>query len=674
MTVRRHVLIVAVQYDHDPTLTSLIVQAADELRSVLTDSTLGACRPGLPDGSELLTAKCLTADDIRIGIRAAIEHANDHDATLVLAILGHGFVTGSDPTLYLMASQSEPGLRASAVNVRELLIEAADMPRVNGVIAIIDTCTAVAAAPDLGRLAAGIRTGKTRCNLLMASALHQEAFNLRLSRQVASVLRVGIRGAGPTLSPSSILGRVREKLVGQDTVSVTYDGDSLAEEHLWLAHNRRHGVIRPVHGDDPAAGQLGELLLELRLPVELARDRSSSGLDELRRQLEVQEWSVEKELALKTIDNLDVATRTTMYLRGNLAHALSQATLRRAAHIARLPALPMHLANDAAVLDHLALSHPTTEPDCRQQLARFVTALIVESGGELGDVRLQAWADSVDAISELNTALESMRDRHASRRLRLIISLHASVAGDWPETVSAWLLRDGERYQQDEFTCLPDREGVEAALVDAMDWAVEHAEDLDLDLRHVDVALPTALLVRWRPEEVHYHQKLGLDFLVSTRWSDRLKPNRMMVRAINHASRRLAELDAGSPDSPVDWLDGPVLGDLIQLRDNLANGRYGRALGLGRRPRAREGLLDLLLMHSPILLWPQTVDEFPPDLRDSVTKCWHLLPDELLYSYRLRWGSGTSGGIADLRAVWDDEEWLGFCRRIQPRTAKRGSN
>ena len=674
MTIRRHVLIVAVQYDHDPTLTALIVPAADELRRALTDPTLGACHPGLPNGSAILTGNNLTADDIRIGIRAAIEHANEHDATLVLALLGHGFVPGQDPTLYLMASKSPAEIRPSSVNVRELLVEAADMPRVNGVIAIVDTCTAAGVTPDIAQLTAGIRAGKTRCSLLMASALHQTAYDLRLSRQIVSVLRTGISGTGPTLTIAAILDRVRERLSGQDTVSMNYDGDPLAEENLWLARNRRHGIARPGRVADPAVDQLGELLEELALPAELARDRSTAGLDELRRQLEVQAWSMERELALKTVDNLQVVARTTLFLRGNLAHALGHSTLRRAAHIARIPALPADLVGDAAVLAHLALSHPTSEPDCRLQLARFVTALVVESGGELDDVWLRSWADAVDALAELNTAFEAMRGRQATRRLRLIVSLHASVAGDWPETVTAWLLRDGEPYQQYEFECAPDREGVETSLVDAMDWAIEHADDLGLELRHVDVAVPTALMVRWRPEEVRYHQKLGLDYLVSMRWSNRLKPNRTMVRAIHHASRRLAELTADNPGAPVDWLDGPALDDLAQLRDHLANGRYRRALGLGERPRNPHDLLELLLMHSPILLWPQTVEEFSPDRRECVTKCWHLLPDELLNSYRLQWSGDDAGDIADLRAVWDDAEWLAFCRRIQARTPRRGNN
>jgi len=622
----------------------------------------------------MLTGKSLTADDIRIGIRAAIDHANQQNAMLVLALLGHGFVPGQDPTLYLMASQSQAGIRHSAVNVRDLLVEAADAPGGNGVIAIVDTCTAAAGAPEVAQLAAGIRAGKTRCSLLMASALHQKAFDLRLSRQVASLLRTGITGAGPTLTTAAILDRVREDLVGQDTVSINYDGDPLAEENLWLARNRRHGVARPVSATDPAVDQLSELLGDLALPMELARVQSAAGLDELRRQLEGQEWSVEREVALKTVDNLQVAVRTTTFLRGNLAHTLGLSTLRRAAHIARIPALPTDLVGDAAVLNHLAMSHPMTEPDCRLQLARFVTALVVESGGKLDDDLLQAWAASVDALAELNTAVEAMRGRQAAQRLRLIVSLHASVAGDWPETVTTWLLRDGERYQQDEFPCAPDREGVETALVDAMDWAIDHAEDLGLELRHVDVAVPTGLMMRWHPEEVRYHQKLGLDYLVSIRWSNRLKPNREMVRAINHASRRLATLATDSPAAPVDWLDEPVMSDLLQLRDPPTNGRYGRALGLAPRPRDPKDLLELLLMHSPILLWPQTVEEFPPDRRDCVAKCWHLLPDELLNSYRLRWSGHDAGDIADLRAVWEDAEWLAFCRRIQPRSPRRGRN
>lgn len=408
-----------------------LAEAAGGLCSVLIDETLGACKPGLPDGRVILSGEDLTADDINEKVRIAIRHAGENDATLVLAFLGHGFVPGQVPTLYLMAPESA----------------------------------------------------------------------------------------------------------------------------------------------------------------------ASSG--------------------------------------------------------------------DYATVEHLALCYPVSDGTCRTQLARFVVALAVEAGRDIEAQELREWATSVEGIVELNNAVEALRQRDDVRRVRLIVSLHVSLAGDWPDTIVAWLLHAGKMYERTEIPCEPDKLGVESALIDAVDWAEDHARKLGLMLRHVDVAVPTALLLRWRPEEVAYVQRLGLEYEVVTRWSDRLKRSKAMARAINHAARRLAEIAACATVAPVDWLDSHDLADLAQLRDQLVNGRYSKALALASRPRDAEDLMALLLTHSPIVLWPHVVDEFPEERRGCLATCWHRMPGEFLTMYRMRWRDEPTGDAGDLRAVWDDEDWLNFCRSFQ---------
>jgi vWA-MoxR associated protein C-terminal domain len=160
-------------------------------------------------------------------------------------------------------------------------------------------------------------------------------------------------------------------------------------------------------------------------------------------------------------------------------------------------------------------------------------------------------------------------------------------------------------------------------------------------------------------------QRLGLEYEVVTRWSDRLKRSRMMARAINHATRRLAEITACETVAPVDWLDKHDLADLAQLRAQLVNGRYSKALALASCPRDAEDLMALLLTFSPIVLWPHAVDEFPEDKRNCLVTCWHRMPGEFLKMYRMRWRDQPTGDAGDLRAVWDDEDWLNFCRPFQ---------
>lgn len=643
-----------------------LAEAAGGLCSALTDETLGACMPGLPDGRVILSGEDLTADDINEQVRSAIRHAGENGATLVLAFLGHGFVPGQVPTLYLMAPESVPGVQASAVNVNDLLDQAANTPGVNGVIGIIDTCTAAAGAPPIAHLVSGTRGGRTRCALLMAAAMNQRAYDLRLSRTVAQLLRRGIAGASPVLTVSSVTGRLREELLGQDTVSFHYDGDPLCEQDLWLVRNNLYTVSQPATADPlSAAEQLRSLLRSLKMPERLCQDRSLTGLQALRQQLRAIDPSPERDRAMSVVDSLQVALQTTTFLRSHLADALSSRNLRRAALVAQVPPSPTASSGDAATVEHLALCYPVSDGTCRTQLARFVVALAVEAGRDIEAQELRDWATSVEGIMELNNAVEALRQRDDVRRVRLIVSLHVSLAGDWPDMLVAWLLHAGKMYERREIPCEPDKLGVENALIDAVDWAEDHARKLGLMLRHVDVAVPTALLLRWQPEEVAYVQRLGLEYEVVTRWSDRLKRSRAMGRAINHAARRLTEIAACATVAPVDWLDSHDLADLARLRDQLVNGRYSKALALTSRPRDAEDLMALLLTHSPIVLWPHAVDEFPEEKRDCLATCWHRMPGEFLTMYRMRWRDQPTGDAGDLRAVWDDEDWLNFCRSFQ---------
>jgi hypothetical protein len=661
----RHLLVVAVQCEAEQELARLD-EAADDLCSALIDETIGACKPGLPDGRAILSGKDLTADGIHEQVRIAIRHAGTNDATLILAFLGHGFVPGQTPTLHLMASDSLRGVRANAVNVRDLLVQATDMPGINGVIGIIDTCTAAAGTPSIVDLVSGTRGGRTRCQLLMAAAMNQSAYDLRMSRTIVEIIRRGIVGPRDVLTVSSITSQLREELVGQDTVSFHYDGDPFYEEELWLAHNQLHTLDQPASASVlSGAKQLLPLLQTLELPAIQAHDRNPANLQKLHQRLLAITPSPERDRALNVVDSLQVASKTTMFLRSYLPEALSSSHFRRAMAVAEILPAPAALAGDAAMLENLALRYPVSDGTCRAQLAKFLVALVVDAGRDPRDRELQNWATSVGGIMELNNAVESIQRRTQARRVRLIVSLHASLAGGWPDTLVAWLLYDGKLYQRADFPSDPNQPGVETALIEAVDWAEDHARRLGLKLQYVDVAIPTALLLQWRPEEVAYVQRLGLEYEVVTRWSNRLKRSKQMARAINHSAKRLAEIVTCGTVAPVDWLGKHDLTDLARLRDQLVNGRYSKALALAIRPRDAEDLMTLLLTYSPIVLWPDAVDEFSGEKRECLVTCWHRMPGEFLNMYRMRWRGQPTGHAADLRAVWDDDDWLNFCRSFQ---------
>ncbi|GAA4460007.1 hypothetical protein [Phytohabitans houttuyneae] len=667
---RRHLLVVASQCRDLPFLDGL-EEAARGLHDALADAAVGGCAPGLPDGGSLHHGE-LAAEQIEQLVRAAAGHAARHEATLVLALLGHGFIPGTAPTLYLMGLHSRQGVREGAVDVRRLLLEAADRPGVNGVVGIIDTCTAAAAQPSMAELATGTRGGRTRLALLMAAAVGQDAYELRLSRGATGVLRAGVADAGLLLDVHSVATQLRRPGLGQDIVVSAFDGDPTAVGGLWLGHNvayrrpHRSGTARAALGRVGAA-ELRAALSGLPEHVPLPAEWTESALRQLREQMEAAAPAgPEYVRAARAADSLLVALRTTAFLRTWLGAALTSTRLRRAAAILRIPVADRQLTTDADLVEHVALSHPVSQT-CRMTMVRFLILLAADAGLDVEGPELRGWAESVGATVQANDAAEAIRTRSREQRLRLIVSLHASIAGDWPETLGGWLLCDGDLYQREEFPCEPSRAGVEAALASAIDWAEEHAAEGRLTLRRVDVAIPTPLLLRWRPEEVEYGARLGVDYDVVTRWSERLSPPHGLRWINTYAAKRLEEISAYEGQAPIDWLAEQDTRELRALHERLRSGAYTRAIGLSSSPGEDQRLMEMLLAFSPILLWPDDTAEFRAQHRDGLDTSWPDLPAGFLVAYRQRWRAEPAEAIADLRAVWDDRDWLEFCRYFQRR-------
>ncbi|MES4892023.1 hypothetical protein [Streptomyces sp. NPDC096012] len=95
----------------------------------------------------------------------------------------------------------------------------------------------------------------------------------------------------------------------------------------------------------------------------------------------------------------------------------------------------------------------------------------------------------VDAEPDvLSTAVNVGHLGGTSRRLRLVVSLHATVADDWPESLGLWLLDGGTVCERAEFPGAPTQAGVETKLGESVAWGRKHARLRNAPLRHVDVA------------------------------------------------------------------------------------------------------------------------------------------------------------------------------------------
>ena len=361
------------------------------------------------------------------------------------------------------------------------MVEAADRPGVKGVVGIIDTCTAAAAQPRTADLAIGARGGQTQLSLLMASAVDQSAYDMKMSRNLAEILRTGVPGAGGRLHMIDLITRLRATVRRQSPIRLDYDADSFSEP-VWLAYNR-HADIRISALGINGAGKLLAALRTLHPDRSFPQNWDTTALHGLRRDLGQEMASPAHTRAIRVVDSLVIAQTTISFLRSFMAVQLTTERLWRALVTISRPGESLTVTAGTApitevdAVEHAALNYPAAEGSCRAQLVRFVLALADDAGLDFDSSDLHDWAVSIGAIVAFNDGLAIRKKRRAAQRLRLIIGLQP-LAGSWPEQLGAWLVYDGTPKQPEYFDCTPDRRGVENALALAMDWARTQAKTL----------------------------------------------------------------------------------------------------------------------------------------------------------------------------------------------------
>ncbi|GAA2769709.1 hypothetical protein [Streptomyces showdoensis] len=696
MTRPRHVLVIGAQCPGLGLLDEL-EQATHALHDTLTTPWAGACEKDQPHGPTLLYGGRLTRSGVEDAVRRAGRAAAEAGAVLVLGLLGHGMAAGT--RLYFMAGDSRAEDPLSAVDVGSLLTALLDTPGLDGVVALVDTCHANNAHPDLGSLANGIRRGDTRFSLLLGSGAQEEAYELRFSRTVVKVLHSGIADAGETLVPSAVVRAVREDggAAGQGVHHTDHDGAQFADGALWLARNARHAT----GGAGSLLGPVGRAALDRALgaadPTAADTVAHPGDLDALRARLDTLS-APQRDWASKVVTALDHAVRTQALLTGWPGDDLTSALLRRAlAEACPAPLSPLPESSGGELLrdavEYLLLRAPRFEQRPTAPLAAFVAVLATETRVEPRNHALRGWAFALDAVIDLNDAFARLAERGRETRLRLVVSLHAAVGDDWPESLAAWLLDDGTVREHEEFPCpAQDRTGVERTLVGVLRWATRHADALDTPLRRVEIAAPAPLLATWRPEETDFGMRLGDLHDVVLRWSDRIQPPDHLWWINDQARTALKAMEGRGEGSRVDWLGEADTRRADELHERLRRSApRSRAVALEHRPAHLKDMMEILLASSPIVLWPNPVQGTPeaqgaggPDtraaavpepVRRSVDTHWHLLPAEFSRAYRehRRSGPGADDGacghadtgrrhLAGLRTVWDGLEWLDFCK------------
>ena len=677
----RHVLVVAPQCPELGALDGL-EDTARSLHRRLTEPWSGGCEAGASPGPTLLCGQSVGQAEVEEAVRGAAREAARAGAVLVLALLGHGMSVGTG--LYFMTGTSRAESPTTGVDVASLLTQTLDTPGLAGVIALVDTCHAAGAIPDLKSLTTGIRHGAARLALLMASGAGQEAYDLRFTRSIVEVLARGVPDAGRYLRPAAVLASVREtdELLGQNTAVVEFDGDHLATMRLWLARNPSHpepcrtgSRLGPVGTES-----LADVLALLGRSDPAHRPFDPGELGELH-QASAALPPVDRAWARGVLDGLRHAVPTVELLGSWPGSTLTTAHLRRALVTAgpfgaeSLPATEGdELLRDA--VEFLLLRAPVAGRSVTEPLAAFVAALALDTGVPADAPELTAWARSLGAGVALADAVARLHGRRKAMRLRLVVSLHAAVGDDWPESLDAWLLDGTEVRDHIVLKCIPSREDVERKLAKALKWAVGLTRGLDVRLRRVEIAAPVSLLLEWRPEETDFGLRLGVHHDVVLRWSDHIHPPEDRWWINERARACLEDMVKRADGAPVDWLDEPDTRHVPELEERLSLGAYSRAVALGHRPARLKDVMEQLLAYAPIVLWPTEDGQVPEQVRGCLDTHWDRLPAQFCEAYRGSWRSAAqpsdgSGHLARLRAVWHDLEWLDFCRWFEQYETER---
>ncbi|MGW6204400.1 vWA-MoxR associated conflict system protein [Streptomyces sp. NPDC055089] len=687
----RHALVIATQCPAANQTLSSLVARAEELHGLLTNPEVGGCLPSDPAGGLALRSGRVSARQIGEGVESAALRADEAGAELVLAFLGHGQTPMGNSTLYYMAYDSEAGVAARSVDVGRLVAEAGDRLGVKGVITLIDTCHAGAGAPDAKMLAGGFSLGNNRHSLLMAASAHQSAFDLDFSREISSILRTGIPGAGELLRAADLKFALTEQILRQNCETSGRDGDPDAVEELWVAVNAQRPAwtpgrqVGPIGGEDldgALAGWHGHPFADGAWTRAALRDlHEQAGASASPGALRV----------MQVADGLIHAGVTGDMICGWAGRALTTPALRsvaadlnsvyEAADPPLDPLRPPKGVRSAAllqyVLEHASLRTSVTG-DPVDHLAQVVAAVADRCGLKTDDEQVLAWARHVDGVIALNDAVAQQTAIRQNRAWRLVISLHAAQV-DWPESLSVWL-RDGPSGRHhEEFACEPNRAGVEQRIPEILSWARRTVPG-GARIRSIDIVAPAPLLLTWEPENASAGRfRLGKGHTVVLRWAGRLAVPGYLAGMNEEDRPGLEQLEewrrGGDGCAPVDWLADQDTRDTGVLAERLSLGLYNRAIGLDHRPQHGADVVERLLAHTPILLWPRSDSDSGGRGRGCLDEYWDQLPARFIEAYRHRWRAEAGGPVrpprpdderlsdlAGIRAAWHDLEWLDFCQ------------
>ncbi|MGE7387214.1 hypothetical protein ACQKM2_17215 [Streptomyces sp. NPDC004126] len=372
------------------------------------------------------------------------------------------------------------------------------------------------------------------------------------------------------------------------------------------------------------------------------------------------------------------------------AHAFVAAWMPQAAHPAALRRALLDCVADplglrphglAEHLDAAVLHRPVDDPDGRATLLRFVVRLAATAGVDIGDEAFTDWCrrEGHDLATAQQLHLRFRNPADDARR-RLVVHLRATTPADnRPGSADAWLVdgRGRPTHTRPTTPCPPDPEDLADVLADILEWA---DGILGATLLHrVDIALPARTLLHWRPEEADVGIRLGAHHQVVLHWGARIQPPGHLRRLSRQAAYRLRHVEdlGDAVYGSVDWVDPATAQNRDDFEERLGRNDYPGALGLRFAPADPDpdDLFEVLLARFPILLWQDRPVTAWPAVEEDVRDRWVTLPGGFTHAYRRAWTCADDAAppLSRLRAVWDDEPWLAFCRTTSTHTAGIGT-
>jgi hypothetical protein len=249
-------------------LLSFLPEAAREVSEALLDPDLGGCVPALADGRPMLVNP--TAAELDTAVTAAFERASEDEATLFLALVGHGDYADDDFYFLTHDATSPPDSRTAfhlAQRIKELL---GRHSLLDGLVILLDTCHAgVAASQAAARWVHIVGQAGKRFEVLTASD-DRTAADGCFSRSLAGVLRSGRPELGERLRCPDLKRVISGLCPRQTAVHLAFDGVRTTlkgDQGLWLAVNASE-AWRPLIGN-PSAAEIERLTDRFRPAPEL---------------------------------------------------------------------------------------------------------------------------------------------------------------------------------------------------------------------------------------------------------------------------------------------------------------------------------------------------------------------------------------------------------------------